>query len=291
MSRRHAFIEAEKGCHPARKLCRVVRVSPSAYYRFARHDVLARMRDDAELSKRIRSIHTQKKGTYGAPRILDALRKQGIRTSQKRVARLMKSMGIAGCQPRRYKRTTVADPKTQLTDLVQRSFNSVEPNQLWASDITYVRTWEGWLYLAVVLDCHSRRIIGWSMANHMRTELVEAALRMAIAARNPKPGLIHHSDRGSQYTSDDYRALLESHKMRQSVSRPGNCWDNAVVESFFSTLKTELIYRHPWPTRRHATTAIVEYIECFYNRKRSHSTLSYQTPVAFEDNPIRTQAA
>lgn len=288
---RYRFIEAEKGCHPVRKLCRVAKVSPSAYYVWARHDVLARMREDIDMMEKIRDIHSGSRGAYGAPRILDELRKVGIRTSQKRVARLMRRLEISGCPPRRRRRTTFGDPKTNLPDLVQRSFSAQQPNRIWVSDITYVRTWEGWMYLATVLDCHSRRVVGWSMADHMRSELVEKALTMAVVARHPGPGLIHHSDRGSQYTSETYRALLDRHQIRQSVSRPGNCWDNAVAESFFATLKKELIYRHSWPTRRRAMTAVFDYIECFYNKRRLHSALSYQSPVEYEASYYQAIAA
>jgi len=282
MNRKCRFVEAEKGRHAVRRLCRMVKVSPSAYYLWARHDVVARMRDDVDLITRIRAIHHGNKGVYGAPRIIGELRKEGIRTSQKRVARLMRAIGIAGCRPRRYKRTTVADLKVDLTDLVQRSFAAAQPDHLWVADLTYIRTWEGWLYLAIILDCCSRRIVGWAMADHMRAGLTEQALRMAVGSRHPAPGLIHHSDRGSQYMSEAYRGLLEANQIRQSVSRPGDCWDNAVAESFFGTLKTELIYRHSWPTRGHATTAIFEYIEAFYNRQRVHSALDYQSPASFE---------
>jgi putative transposase len=187
-----------------------------------------------------------------------------------------------GTPPQRYWRTTIGDPFTVLPGLVQRDFTATCPDQLWVGDITYVRTWEGWLYLATILDCFSRRVVGWAMADHLRTELPLNALHMAQARRNPAGTLIHHTDRGCQYTSEAYTNVLESHGIRSSLSRPGNCWDNAVAESFFSTLKLDLLYRHSWPTRAAARSAIFEYIEAFYNRERRHSTLGNLSPADYE---------
>jgi transposase InsO family protein len=176
----------------------------------------------------------------------------------------------------------VADPKVQVEDLVQRQFTATAPDQKWFADITYIRTWEGWLYLAVVLDAYSRKVVGWSMADHLRTELATDALEMALTTRRPRPGLIQHSDRGVQYTSTAYGELLTAHHARQSVGRPGTCWDNAVAESFFATLNNELIYRHVWPTRRQAQLAIFEFIAGWYNQHRRHSTLGYCSPAEVE---------
>lgn len=176
----------------------------------------------------------------------------------------------------------MADPGATAPDLVRRSFTASEPDRLWVADITYVRTWEGWLYLAVILDAFSRRVVGWALADHLRTELALEALQMALSARRPRAGLVHHSDRGCQYTAYAYGDLLESHGSARSLGRPGTCWDNAVAESFFATLKTELLYRQPWPTRRQAGTAIFEFIEVFYNPRRRHSTLAYRSPAEFE---------
>jgi len=184
------------------------------------------------------------------------LRRRGKRVGRKRVARLMRSAGLAGRCPRRFRRTTISDPTTQIQDLVQRQFRPSAPNQLWCADISYIRTWEGWLYLAVILDAYSRKVVGWALADNLRAELATAALYMALTSRQPPPGLVCHSDRGSQYTSSRYGEILDQHGLRQSIGRPGTCWDNAVAESFFATRKKELIYPHVWSTRRSARAAI-----------------------------------
>ena len=195
----------------------------------------------------------------------------------------MKEEGITGTPPKRYKKTTDSKHNHEIADnILDRNFSPEIPNISWSTDITYVRTWEGWMYLAVVLDLFSRRVIGWSMATHMRTELVLDALEMALKSRYPEAGIIHHSDRGCQYASKAYRDRLSANGIECSMSRKGDCWDNAVTESFFATLKKELIYRHPLGTIKSARQAIVEYIEVFYNRKRKHSKLGYQSPVDFE---------
>src|SRR5205823_1201046 len=196
----------------------------------------------------------------------------------------MRVAGLAGRCPKRFRRTTIRStaPAAEPPDLVRRDFRPTGPNAVWVSDITYVRTWEGWLYLAVIMDAFSRRVVGWALADHLRTELAAAALRMALTSRQPAPGLIHHSDRGSQYLSAAYRELLTKHGALASVGRPGTCWDNAAAESFFATLKTELLHRAAWPTRQAARSAIFHYLEGFYNRYRRHSTLGYRSPVHFE---------
>ncbi len=199
-------------------------------------------------------------------------------------ARLMKENGITGTPPKPFKRTTDSKHKLDVADnVLNREFTALAPNTAWATDISYVRTWEGWMYLAVVLDLFSRRVVGWSMARHMRTGLVVGALKMALGRRVPAPNMLAHSDRGSQYASHDYRNELRSNGIVCSMSRRGNCWDNAVVESFFATLKKELIHRRPWQTVKAARAAIAEYIEVFYNRKRKHSTLGNICPVEFEN--------
>jgi putative transposase len=279
---RFRFIAAEKAAHPVATLCRVLRVSTSGFYAWQGRGASARARADAALTARIRSIHAESRATYGAPRVHAELGAAGTRVSRKRVARLMRAEGLVGRCLRPCRRTTVADPAAAAPDLVRRRFRPAELDRLWVADITYVPTWEGWLYLAVVLDACSRRVVGWALADHLRTELATAALRMALAARQPGPGLIHHSDRGCQYTAATYANLLEAHGIAQSLGRPGTCWDNAVPESFFATLKVELVYRHVWPTKREARTAIFEFIEGFYNRQRRHSTLDYLSPAAFE---------
>jgi putative transposase len=279
---RYRFIVAEKAHYAVAQLCRVLQVAPSGYYAWRHRKPSPRALVNAALTEQIRAIHEQSRCTYGAPRVHADLRARKKRVSRKRVARLMRVAGLAGRPPRRFRRTTVADPKAQVQDLVQRQFTAAAPDQKWYGDITYIRTWEGWLYLAVILDAYSRKVVGWAMADHLRTELAVDALEMALTTRRPKPGLIQHTDRGVQYTSTAYGELLAAHNARQSVGRPGTCWDNAVAESFFATLKNELIYRHVWPTRRHAQLAIFEFIAGWYNQHRRHSTLGYCSPAEVE---------
>jgi transposase InsO family protein len=288
---RYRLIAVEKAHHSVVLLCRVLSVAKSAFYAWQKHQLSARARVDEQLTNEIKAIYDASRCTYGAPRVHAELRNRGERVARKRVARLMRKAGLVGRTPRRFRRTTMPDPSTQVQDLVQRQFDPSEPNQLWLSDITYIRTWEGWLYLAVVLDAYSRRVVGWALADHMRTELVTAALHMALMTRRPAPGLVCHSDRGSQYTSAAYRDLLEQHGLRQSVGRPGTCWDNAVAESFFATLKNELIYLHTWPTRQSARSAVFTFIEGWYNRVRLHSTLNYSCPHLYEEDYYRLSPA
>ena len=203
----------------------------------------------------------------------------------------MQQAGLVGCRPRGFRRTTIADPTARVDDLVRRVVRPADLDHLWVSDITYVRTDAGWLYLATILDASSRRVVGWSLADHLRTELALDALTMALTTRCPAPGLIHHADRGTQYLSSAYADRLAAHHLRQSVGHPGTCWDNAVAESFFATLKTELLHRQTWATRQQARTAIFEYIEVFYNRQRRHSTLGYLSPADFEDRYHRQASA
>ena len=282
----YPFIEAEKVRQGnVRRACTLLSVSRAAYYTWSATDPEERRRSDDELLVAIKDAHEASRGTYGAPRITRALRKQGRRVSRKRVARLMKQRGIVGRARRRRKRTTIADPAAaKAADLLQRNFapTSHAIDTAWCSDISYVRTWEGWTYLATVIDLSSRRVVGLAMADHLRTSLVSEALAMAIAQRRPAPGLVFHTDRGCQYTAHDFRELLARHGIVQSLSRPGQCWDNAVAESFFSTLKEELIYRGIWPSRAAARRAIFEYVEVFYNRERMHSALGYLSPVHYE---------
>jgi putative transposase len=279
------FVEAEKAQHHnVAKACELLEVSRSAFYDFAQHRPSARALADDELAERIGAIFEASRGTYGWPRVHRALRDEGVHASRKRVARIMRLKGLIGRCRRRWTKTTISDPETRAIDLLKRCFGpeTVELDRVYVSDITYVWTWEGWLYLVTVIDLASRRVVGWSMADHMRTELVSDALRMSVAARAPGPGLIFHSDRGTQYTSSEFTELLAEHRMVQSLSRPRQCWDNAVAESFFSSLKEELIHRRSWATRAQARTAIVDYIEVFYNRRRLHSSLGYLTPADYE---------
>jgi putative transposase len=282
----YPFIAAEKAAaHRVAPACALLEVSTSAYYQWSRHEPSARARANAELGERIERIHHDSRGTYGAPRVHAQLHRSGVSVGPRRVARLMRERGLAGLRRRRFQRTTIPDPQAPATvDLLQRHFDAaaLELNQAWCGDITYVRTWEGWLYLATVIDLASRRVVGWAMADHMRSTLVADALRMAVESRRPSAGLIFHADRGSQYTSGDFTKLLAHHSIRQSLSRPRQCWDNAVAESWFATLKNELIYRHSWPTRAAAQRAIFEFIEVFYNRQRLHSSLGYLSPAEYE---------
>jgi transposase InsO family protein len=281
----YPFIEAEEEeRHTVAPACRLLEVSRSAYYCWAAHIPSRRDVSDAELTALITRIHADSRCTYGAPRIHAELMDQGVACGHNRVARLMARAGLVGVSPRRYRTTTIADPDADpIVDLVKRAFgpDTIELDTIYAGDITYIRTWEGWLYLATVIDLGSRRVVGWSMADHMRAELVCDALGMAIEHRRPG-ALIFHSDRGSQYTSGDFAKLCEDNGVTQSMSRPGQCWDNAVAESFFAALKNELIYRNVWATRAEARQAIFEYIEVFFNRRRRHSSLGYRSPAAYE---------
>jgi putative transposase len=272
--------------HNVAKACALLQVSRTAYYQWSQHRRSTRARADEALGQQSERIHRDSRGSYGRPRILAQLRREGVCVGPRRVARLMRQHGLDGRCKRRFRRTTVPDPDAGRVapDLLQRQFDvaALELNQVWCGDITYIRTWEGWLYLATVIDLASRRVVGWAMAEQMRTTLVSDALQMAIKSRRPAAGLIMHSDRGSQYTSQAFRELLASHGLRQSLSRPRQCWDNAVAESWFATLKRELLYRRSWATRDEARRAIFSFIELFYNRQRLHSSLGYLSPVEYE---------
>ena len=291
---RFQFIRVEKADYPVTALCRVLRVSRSGFYAWDKRAVSGRAKQTEVLRRKIRHIHTASRGTYGSPRVHEELKAQQFVVGRNRVARVMRHSGIVARVPRRFRHTTDSGHGLSVAaNVLGRNFTVGAPDTVWATDITYVWTWQGWLYLAVVIDLFSRRVVGWSMAPHMRTELVLQALHMALGQRVPEPDMVHHSDRGSQYASDLYRQVLRRHGIVCSMSRKGNCWDNAVVESFFATLKTELIQRRSWPTREQVRTAIVEYIEVFYNRQRRHSSLGYQSPVDYEQrfNHKCTQAA
>jgi putative transposase len=287
---RFRLIAAEGAGHAVVRMCRLLGVSPSGFYAWKKRQPSARAQANVALTARIRTAHERSRGTYGSPRVHAELREAGP-VGRKRVARLMREAGLVGCRPRGFRRTTITDPTAHTDDLVKRDFRPAALDQLWVSDITYVRTDEGWLYLAAILDACSRRVVGWSLADHLRTELALDALDMALTRRTPAPGLIHHSDRGTQYLAHAYAARLTDRHVRQSVGCPGTCWDNAVAESFFATLKTELLHRQSWTTRRQARTAIFEYIEVFYNRQRLHSTLGYLSPADFEDRYHRQATA
>ena len=290
----YPFIEAEKAeRRNVTRACELMEVSRSAFYDWHQHQPTRRELDDAELAGRIAEIHADSRGTYGAPRVHAELRRQGFHLARKRVARIMAAQGLAGRCKRRWKRTTIADPEAQAAvDLIKRAFGpgTVECDRAYVGDITYLRTWEGWAYLATVIDLASRRVVGWAIADHMETSLVCDALKMAIAARRPGPGFVFHADRGSQYTSTEFRRLLADHQGVQSLSRKGQCWDNSVAESWFATLKTELIYRHSWATIAQVRRAVFEFVEIFYNRRRLHSSLGYLTPVEYEHNLLHPAA-
>ena len=288
---RFRFIEAEKAYYPIRLLCRCLEVSRSGFYAWRERPVSARGKQDARLKVEIAASYSGSRRTYGSPRIIRDLREDGHRVSRKRVARLMRELGLEGRRKRRFRATTDSKHSFPVApNLLMRDFDVDAPNTAWVGDITQVRTREGWLFLAVILDLYSRKVVGHATSNRPRTELALEALHMAHAARRPKPGLIHHSDRGAQYASHRYRETLDARGIECSMSRRANCWDNAVAESFFGTFKNELIYRRPWLTRKDARDAIGEYIEIFYNRIRRHSTIGYVSPVAFEEMDQATRA-
>jgi putative transposase len=263
-------------------MCRVLEVSKSGYYEWLKREPSARARRDQELAGRIRKAHEDSRETYGSPRIHAELQEAGEKVSRKRIARLMKEEGLEGASRRPWTTTTSRGTNARpAPDLVDRNFVAEGPNQLWVADITYVPTWEGFLYVAVVLDAWSRRIVGWSMANHLRTELVVAALNMAIAQRRPV-SVIHHSDQGCQYTSVEFGLRCREAKVRPSMGSVGDCYDNAMCESFFATLECELLVKHSFRSRSDARRAVFEYIEGWYNPRRRHSALGNLSPMNFE---------
>ena len=264
-------------------MCRVLGMAPSRYYEWQREQQSERAREEAELLVSIRRIFALYRGRYGAPRVHDQLRREGVRVSRKRVARLMREAGLRAKGRRKYKATTDSNHAQPVApNLLQRDFHAERPDAVWVSDITYIWTRQGWMYLAVILDLYSRKVVGWSLAERMTAALVCNALSAAARLRRPKPGLVFHSDRVSQYASHAFRRRLWRYRMRQSMSRKGDCWDNAVAESFFATLKKELIRDRVIETRDAARAEVFEYIEVFYNRQRAHSLLDYETPDAFE---------
>jgi putative transposase len=280
---RYGFIRDHSNEFHVENACRVLNVSSSGYYSWLGRYVSAREIDDARLIDKIRSIYESSDGVYGVRRVHRQLLMGGERCSVNTVARLMRRCGIKARRRRKYRVTTDSKHNFPVAaNLLDREFYSACPNQVWVSDITYIWTLEGWLYLAAIIDLHSRMVVGWSMNERLDRGLVLDALSTAVGRRNPEPGLIHHSDRGSQYASNDYQKALRRHKMRCSMSRKGNCWDNAVAESFFSTLKTERVHHRLYRSRDEARRDIFEYVEVFYNRVRLHSTLGYLSPEKFE---------
>jgi putative transposase len=279
-----AFIKEHLTDFPVEISCQVLEVSRSGYYDWINRPPSSRDKRREELTAKIKIAAVEGRGVYGSPRIFKALAAQGESVSENTVAKVMKTAGIRAKTKKKFVPTTTDSNHRHKVagNVLDRQFTADLPNQKWAVDITYIPTDQGWMYLAGVIDLCSRMIVGWSMADHMQTNLVSDALQMAIARRSPNKGLLHHSDRGVQYASDDYLYLLESHNMEPSMSGKGDCWDNAAMESFWSTLKTELVHHERYATHDQARASIFEYIEVFYNRKRLHSSLGYVSPERFE---------
>ncbi len=289
---RLAFIHAEKAHFPVAALCRVLEVSRQGYYAYAQRPPSRRSRDDAALQERVAAVHEESRSTYGSPRVLRELRRDGLRVGKRRVERAMRSLGLAARQRRRFRTTTAANPKHAVEpNVLARDFTATRPDERWVTDITYVWTDEGWCYLAVILDLFSRAVVGWALDATLATTLPLRALDAAVRRRRPEAGLMHHSDRGCQYTSADYRSALAELGVTVSMSRKGNCWDNAVAESFFATIKTELVHQKRWTSRLELRAAVFEYIEAFYNRRRLHSSLGYMTPAEVESEYALASAA
>ena len=276
-------METFRNEYPVRVLCETLGVSLSGYYAWKKRPLSQHQREDQQLAERIHTVYHVNRQVYGSPRIHAELREQGIGVSRKRVARLMREQGLTARRRHHRTITTRSEPGARFApNVLDQEFTASRPNEKWTADITAIWTYEGWLYLAVVLDLYSRRVIGWAMAATQDEALIEQAFRMALLGRHPPAGVLFHSDRGSQYTSDAYQALLADVGANVSMSRTGNCYDNAVTESFFGTLKGECVERFSFQTRGQARQTIFEYVECFYNRIRRHSSLGYVSPVTYE---------
>jgi transposase InsO family protein len=284
----YRFIAAERANHPVALMCRVLQVSTSGFYEWCGRPPSARSLADRALLEQIREVHERSRHTYGAPRICAELRASGTRVSRKRVARLMARAAICGVHLRKAWRRPGTAVRVVAPDLVRRRFDPPAPDRIWAADITYVGTRRGWAHLAVVMDLHSRRVVGWQVAPHLRTPLVTGALDMAITRRRPDAGLVLHSDNGAQFVSAELAAHLARHGIVASMGRPGTAYDNAVVESFFSTIKREHLRRCRFADHRQARASIGEWIECFYNPARRHSKLGYRSPEEFENDGVST---
>jgi len=281
----YRLIEAEKTSFPVQLMCRMLKVSRSGYYDWRDRPPSRRSRQDDALTAKIREIHRRSRETHGSPRVHAELRALGTRCGRKRVERLMRQARLRGCMRGRRRGTTRRSKRvTPAEDLVKRDFAATRTDRIWVADITYVATAEGFLYLAFILDVHSRRIVGWAMEDHLRTEIVVDALRMAVWRRKPAPGLVHHSDQGVQYTALSFSQRLREAGITPSMGRTGSALDNAMAESFVSTLKAELVSRMEFPTRQAAKSAIFEYLETFYNTRRLHSSLGYRSPADFEED-------
>jgi len=277
-------VSAHQGRYPVATMCRLLGVSPSGYYAWRKRELSQRARRDRELLGMIRRIHTGSRGTYGAPRIHAELRAQGVRVGRKRVARLMRQAGLAGVSRRRKRRTTKRDPSAEpAPDLVERNFTASKPDELWVADITYIPTGEGFLYLAVVIDAFSRRVVGWAMGDRLKAEPVLETLEMAIRERRPRK-VVHHSDHGSQYTSITFGEKCREAGVELSMGTVGDCYDNSLCESFFATLECELLERRRFTDRMDARREVFSFIKGWYNRRRRHSGLGYMSPVEFEED-------
>jgi len=284
---RYACIESQRRQFPVRMMCRLLRVKASGFYAWRRRGPSRRARDDERLKRRICAVHAESDGVYGSPKVRDELLDAGERVGRHRVARLMRELGLNGCPKKRYKVTTDSDHGFNVApNRLARDFTATAPNQRWVADITYIRTAEGWLYLAVVLDLYSRAVVGWSMSHRITRELVLRALLMALWSLHPESGLVHHSDRGSQYASGDFQDLLAAHGIVCSMSGTGNCYDNAAMESFFGLLKRERVNRRRYRTRQEARTDVFDYIERFYNRQRRHGSAGGMSPFAYEESAL-----
>lgn len=280
---RFAFVLAEKAVWPVSVMCEILCVSRSGYYAWRDRPASAHAREDAKLLVEIKAAHEAGRGYYGSPRVHHALRNDGTRVSRKRVSRLMKDEGIAGKRRRKFCKTTDSKhPSPIAPNVLNREFTVELPNTAWVTDVTYVPTQQGWLYLAAILDLFSRRVVGWATSMHNDRQLALSALERARTTRHPRPGLLHHSDRGSVYASGDYRQALSDNAMIASMSGRGDCWDNAVAESFFASIKGEALDHRTFETRAEATEVIADYIETFYNLTRLHSSIGYVSPIQFE---------
>lgn len=280
---RFAFIDQYRGGLTQVELCGLLQVTDRGYRAWRSRPMCRRQRDDMVILAHIREQHRLSLGSYGRPRMTEELKELGLDVGHRRVGRLMKENNISVIRSRKYKVTTDSAHNLNIApNLLDRDFHADAPNQKWVGDISYIWTREGWLYLAVIIDLYSRRVIGWAVSNRMKKDLAIRALEMAINLRKPPKGCLHHTDRGSQYCSHKYQKILRQHGLKVSMSGKGNCYDNSVAETFFKTLKAELIWRQTWHTRRQAETALFKYINGFYNPRRKHSALGYKSPLAFE---------
>ena len=287
---RYEFIEEHRSEFPIVRMCHVLGVQRSGYYAWRKQPMSAQKMANEKLTEKIREVHQESRETYGSPRVYRELKAQGQTCSENRVAKLMREHNIRAKTRRKFKVTTRRDKSHPVVgNVLKQQFRAERPDQIWLSDITYINTREGWLYLAAIMDLFSRRIVGWAMAERITSELTCEALRMGLRQRQPKSGLIHHSDRGAQYTADSFQALLRVHDIQPSMSGKGNPYDNAPMESFFGRLKTELVHHYDYQTRQEARMSLFEHIEGFYNLRRLHSALGYVSPVAFEQAYLSAQ--